>query len=862
MKRKTMPFPFAFILTLAILAVMVPAGHADTKSLIQFDFSEDQKIIWFEGSSRKWAYQAEDELAVMAKPGKSMQDQGLLVATKLDPGATVKTHSAAVTVLRLSENMDRQSLQAHVRGMDRPTDVQSISPVFYAASQKDERARLILTGQVIVRLPAQWLPEQITALEKTYDLERVRQLRYAPNTFLFQAADAMASLETANRLHAAGKAVYAYPNWLRTRTSKFTPDDPLFQDQWHLDNTGQGGGTAGEDVNITGAWDAYRGTGSVIAIVDDGLEIGHEDLAPNVLAGESYDYVDGDGDPSPTGTDDDHGTACAGVAAASGNNATGVSGAAPAASLVGFRLLGAETDVNEADALTRSGDLVDVYSNSWGAPDAGILEGPGPLTRDALAYGAMVGRNGLGSIYTWAGGNGWDIGDDSNQDGYANSRYTIAVAASADDGTQSYYSEPGANIIINAPSSGGASGITTTDRTGSAGYDTGNYTSTFGGTSSATPLVSGIVALMLEANPNLTWRDVQHILMTTAYKNDPTDSDWTTNAAGYPINHKYGFGRADAQAAVTAAATWTSAGPEVMTPEISSSPNLAIPDDSTVGVSDTINVPYAIDVESVQVCFSSTDHSYRGDLDILLTSPLGTESRLAAPTRYSSSEDHFDNWCFNSVRDYGEQGQGDWTLAVSDQLADDTGTFQSWSIQIYGTTASVDTITASAGAGGSILPVGSVAVGQGWDQTFTIKASSGYAVADVLVDGASVGAQYSYTFANVTASHTIAVSFTDTGSVVRTISASADTGGTISPSGSVSVNMGWDQQFTITPDTGYAVADVMVDGVSVGVRYSYTFSGVIADHTISASFTATGDGGDSTGDGGSSGCFIQTVAAR
>jgi subtilisin family serine protease len=781
MKLKAIPFPFKPILVLVLLVSLYQPSQADTKSSKINDFSQDQKITWFEGPVRKWAFQSEDELAVIARPGKSLPDEARSVAATLDAKAVVKTQTAGVMVFHLSQAMGRQVLQAHVRSLARPSNVQSISPVFYAAAQKDARARLILTGQVIVRLPAQWLPAQIAALEKGYGLARVRQLPYAPNTFLYQAPDALASLDIANRLHDAGAAVYAYPNWLRTRTKRSLPDDPLFSDQWHLDNTGQGGGTAGEDVNVTGVWDTYKGNGEVIAIVDDGLEIGHEDLSANVLAGESHDYIDGDGDPSPGPmSTDNHGTACAGVAAARGDNGIGVSGAAPQASLVGFRLLGAETDANEADALTRSGDLVDIYSNSWGPPDTGVLLGPGPLTRDALAYGAMTGRGGLGSIYTWAGGNGGNVsedGDDSNQDGYANSRYTIAVAATDFNGKQATYSETGANIMINAPSLGdtmGATlGITTTDRTGTAGYNDGtdsadysdlNYTNIFGGTSSATPLVAGIVALMLEANPDLTWRDVQAILMTTAVKNDPNDGDWFTNAAGYHVNHKYGFGRVDAQAAVDAALTWTPAGPEVVTPEISSSPNTPIPDNDTTGISDTINVPYDITTESVQVCFSSTDHTYRGDLDIRLTSPLNTESVLAHPSPYAQRSYRYSDWCFTSLRDFGEQGRGAWTLRVSDQMALDTGTFQSWSIRVAGTTADVRIITASAGTGGTILPVGAVAVGQGWDQDFTITPSGGYAVADVLVDGASVGAQSSYTFSNVTDAHTISASFTPSSS--------------------------------------------------------------------------------------------------
>jgi subtilisin-like proprotein convertase family protein len=143
---------------------------------------------------------------------------------------------------------------------------------------------------------------------------------------------------------------------------------------------------------------------------------------------------------------------------------------------------------------------------------------------------------------------------------------------------------------------------------------------------------------------------------------------------------------------------------------------------------------------------------------------MGTESILAHTTRFAQRGYDYNDWCFASVRNFGEQGQGDWILTVSDRITADTGTFQSWSVRIYGTTANVNTITASADTGGTIVPVGSVAVGQGWDRDFTITPSSGYSVADVLVDGTSVGAQTSYTFTNVTADHTISASFTSSSS--------------------------------------------------------------------------------------------------
>jgi len=143
------------------------------------------------------------------------------------------------------------------------------------------------------------------------------------------------------------------------------------------------------------------------------------------------------------------------------------------------------------------------------------------------------------------------------------------------------------------------------------------------------------------------------------------------------------------------------------------------------------------------------------------------------------------------------------------------------------------TITASAGAGGSISPSGAVGVNYGANQTFTITPNAGYHVADVLVDGSSVGAVTSYIFTNVTADHTISATFAIN---TYTIEASAGANGSISPSGAVGVNYGSNQTFTITPNAGYHVADVLVDGISVGAVTSYTFTNVTSKHTISVTF--------------------------
>ena len=184
-------------------------------------------------------------------------------------------------------------------------------------------------------------------------------------------------------------------------------------------------------------------------------------------------------------------------------------------------------------------------------------------------------------------------------------------------------------------------------------------------------------------------------------------------------------------------------------------------------------------------------------------------------------------------------------LTISRNLAKGSHTLRVYADQtpmlhnviIYGASelSSIYTITASAGSNGSITPSGSVLVNYGGTQTFTIAANTGYAIANVLVDGVSVGAVASYTFSNITAGHTISATFA---AATYTITASAGSNGSITPSGSVLVNYGGTQTFTIAANTGYAIANVLVDGVSVGAVASYTFSNITAGHTISATFAA------------------------
>jgi kexin len=498
--------------------------------------------------------------------------------------------------------------------------------------------------------------------------------------------------------------------------------DVLYGDQWHLKNTGQPGangvaGMAGEDIDVEPVWTACgngytcRGEGVRIAVVDDGLEIAHEDLFANVATGLSYNYVTGSNDPTntndPTVTASVHGTNVSGIVAARDLNGLGVRGVAPRANLVGYNVLQLSTSSNEADAMTRNAATVAVNTNSWGAPDGnGNLWPSDSSWQTAIDNGLAYGRGGRGIVYTWAAGNGGDANltggfvDNSNYDGQANFRGIMAVGAVDDRGIKSSYSERGANLWVSAP--GGefcnTHTITTTDRTGAVGdnppppslgyvdYAELNYTKCMNGTSASTPMVAGVAALMLQANPALGWRDVRVILAKTARQNDPLNAEWASNGAGYHFNPNYGFGVVDAGAAVATALTYRAylSAEKTYTTTVSS-PRLPIPDSSLIGVSSSMTVINSniIDIEFVEISFTA-DHGYPGDMEITLTSPAGTKSILAETHLCAGACTAYSGWVFGSANLLGEGTDGTWILTVKDLALGDTGTFQSWRLKFYG----------------------------------------------------------------------------------------------------------------------------------------------------------------------------------
>ncbi len=308
---------------------------------------------------------------------------------------------------------------------------------------------------------------------------------------------------------------------------------------------------------------------------------------------------------------------------------------------------------------------------------------------DALAEGVTLGRGGKGIVYVFASGNSFYKGEDVNFSRWPNSRYTIAVGAVGKDGFHADYSTPGAALHVVGPAGDAddAGHIMTT------GLD--NTCRNSGkGTSFSSPVVSGVIALMLEARPELTWRDVQGILVeTSSVKTDPKDTTKTTNAAGKTHSNWYGFGLVDAKKAVDLAKTWTLLTPEYQAIGASAEENQPIPNNGTEYVSElTMSDDYTGFTAESSVVMLNLQHYNRGDLELTLVSPGGTESILHPGRRLENNQLEGDErWKLMTVRNWGEDPAGTWSLKIKDletgnTVTDGANELRQWKLIVYGQT--------------------------------------------------------------------------------------------------------------------------------------------------------------------------------
>jgi len=499
--------------------------------------------------------------------------------------------------------------------------------------------------------------------------------------------------------------------------------DPLLARQWHLFNTGQSGGVPGMDMGLQGVRETGRGV--LIAFVDGAVQLNHPDLVSNVF---TLNGLLPTPDPSPpTATpgapenanpgqwDDAHGTAVVGIAVASANNSLGGRGVAPESKFLAFD--GVATGL-VASALRSSINLgADIVNNSWGALDSqggkGSYLSADPAWREAMAVALAQGRQGRGTVVVFAAGNG-GLDEDSNRDGYVNHPGVLAVGAVDHRGRPSSYAEPGANVLISAPSmsllrrTDAGADIWTTDLAGPRGLaagttpDNADYAAFAGGSSASAPMVSGVVALMLEANPSLTWRDVRWLLARSARPADlsPDKAEPSVmNAQGF--HPRVGFGRVHAGDAVKAARGFAGLPPERRCDSGVQRVDRAIGDAPSPAllVSSQLEGCDLGTVESVQVTLS-VDHAYVADLDVVLVSPSGTRSRLAKPHTCPASlsgpcGDLSRGWTYHSVRHMGESLRGSvqnaltgqlegWQIQLKDGQVGDVGNWRSWRLVITG----------------------------------------------------------------------------------------------------------------------------------------------------------------------------------
>lgn len=562
-------------------------------------------------------------------------------------------------------------------------------------------SRRVLTGNVLFRIKpgtdVERLQSQLTELTSAkltkFSVRGWRQAR---------SLGANDALELRDWLRTLAEIEDCEVELARVHEEKLPPNDSLFGTQWHLLNTGQNGGTPGLDLEITNVWDSWRGSGVVVGVVDNGIEAIHPDLQANLLPALGTNLNSN----SFSTNNDRHGSAVAGLIAGVGNNGLGVVGVAFESKLADIRLLGeAATDAQDAVAMLHGGEAIQVKNSSWGASDGtGILDGAGAAMSSALEEATERGRGGLGTVFVFAGGNGRVYGEDVNYDGYANHSRVIAVGAVTDQGDQAAFSEPGACLVVCAPSgsgtklcSGGRQALTTTDLMGGNGYNynaafcelsSPDYTQNFSGTSGATALVSGVIALMLDGNPGLGWRDVKEILMRSARKVLLTDADWQTNAAGLSHNHRVGAGLVSARQAVELSRRWKPLEQLATAFQVQTGLNLTIPDNNATGLTRTFTFTKAgFRVETVALRLTAP-HEYFGDLVVTLTSPDGTRSRLAE--QHNSSGTGYNGWTFTSVRHWGEFASGTWTVKISDLSPTRTGTLQALELEFFGSQAAIE----------------------------------------------------------------------------------------------------------------------------------------------------------------------------
>ncbi|NOT54005.1 MAG: S8 family serine peptidase [Deltaproteobacteria bacterium] len=650
--------------------------------------------------------QSTDLIAVRTRSGRSITRSTGPVPTpqsaELEDGALVASYpEAGIEVYRVPVARGTRSLTDRKTALRASSDVRFAGGVLVDPATKEP---VLYSENIFIKFVDTADPDDCLAILRDAGLTVKNEVDYATNAYFVSAPDGTGQqvFDIAATLLKRDDVEFCHPELIRPRARK-----DIFSQQWHLKKTTVGGIVVDAHANIEVAHEITRGEGVTIAIIDDGIDIDHAELSGTGKVVAPRDATLRTNNPRPqdpfgTGPDDgeNHGTACAGVAC--GNGVAGASGVAPKARLVPIRLSSGLGSQREAEAFKWAADSgADVISCSWG-PEDGRWWNPNdprhnqtfPLpasSRLAIDYVTTNGRGGKGCVVLFAAGNGNESVDN---DGYASYAKVIAVAACNDRGTRSVYSDFGKAVWCAFPSSDSGHapfnhpdpltpGIWTTDRVGDDGYNVGttadgdaigNFTNSFGGTSSACPGAAGVAALVLSVNPSLKWHEVKDLLKRACDRIDPQGGNY--DATGR--SPKYGYGRLNARTAVELAQPQPQSGIT-----ISRTFDAPIPDLQTVSF--TLEVADNTPIEALTVAID-LKHTYIGDLLITLQPPATTGgNKVTLHNRAGGSTKNlkktYDAATTAALAAFAGKGcKGTWTLQIRDAAAADFGTLVSFSL--------------------------------------------------------------------------------------------------------------------------------------------------------------------------------------
>ena len=485
-----------------------------------------------------------------------------------------------------------------------------------------------------------------------------------------------------------------------------TTGDIYFEKQWYirsLGNTINDSGVStiiGNDMNLLEIYHHYmgynKGENIIVQVVDNGTDADHEDLIENMDLSRSF-RDDKIGDPTPKDSNNQHGTMVAGIMAARGLNGIGVRGVAPFAKIAASNWLEVQTlESLEKIWVTGTGaNEIAISNNSWGS-----YYDSNTAYEDMMRIGITNLRDGKGRLYVFAGGNDAEKNGNTNLQYPLSNRYAFTVTALNHKNERASYASIGANIIVSGYGGEFQSTGPTIATTAPEGKSTNsgnintkttwssdtkeNYTYAMNGTSAASPTVAGALALLLEACPTLTWRDVKWLIYNKSKKVDNADSSWVQNSAGLWHSIIYGFGLLDTKVMIDECQSgYTLLSAEKTTEATVSSINTLIPDDNSTKSFD-INIADDMVIEWVEATVDN-DSPYASDYEIVLISPVGTKSTLMTiDTAVSTKNWLNDGFRLSSAGFAAESSTGTWKLEISDKLRPDNGTLKSIKLKIYG----------------------------------------------------------------------------------------------------------------------------------------------------------------------------------